>query len=397
MEKVNLLNETTHTETIQNLNNETHETTHIETHEQLQETQLNKLQEQLQENLQEELEIERLEEAQLQELEIERLEEAQLQEIQLNEIQEQLQQTQLNETQQTQQTQQAELNGIQKYIFENSNIENELLKTLSKFFNEIDLVFDYIDKQKVSKLQKYLESLKDSTNLKTFVKETILALEAYDKDISYIMTTRNKIKTSEYSFLNNVTLFNNILCFNCFSNENKNTKRSIVKYLYNIYMSVFILNFGLIDNLNIDSFTTHLSNFLNGIQENIDREVIKVSPKSKQKSKQNGNINGNSLNINLLESLMGNSDIMNLATDLSKDIQDQKIDPMMLLSSIMSGKPNNTIQNLVSNITNKIESKINNGEIDKTLFEQQAKNIINSVQNSNGGIPGIQHLFENFK
>jgi len=83
-----------------------------------------------------------------------------------------------------------------------------------------------------------------------------------------------------------------------------------------------------------------------------------------------------------------------LATDLSKDIQDQKIDPMMLLSSIMSGKPNDTIKNLVSNITNKIESKINNGEIDKTIFEQQAKNIINSVQNSNGD---MQQLFGNFK
>ena len=289
---------------------------------------------------------------------------------------------------------------MQKYIFENSNIENELLKTLGKFFNEIDLVFDNIDKQKVSKLQKYLESLKDSTNLKTFVKETILALETYDKDISYIMTTQNKIKTSEYSFLNNITLFDNILCFSCFSNENKNTKRSIVKYLYNIYMSVFILNFGLVDNINIDSFTTHLSSFLNGI--NLNEQLIIPSSKniskniSKSSSKvfrQNTNSNGPQFG-NLLESLMGNSHIMNLATDLSKDIQDQKIDPMMLLSSIMSGKPNDTIKNLVSNITNKIESKINNGEIDKTIFEQQAKNIINSVQNSNGD---MQQLFGNFK
>jgi len=296
-----------------------------------------------------------------------------------------------------QETQLPQLNEMQKYIFENSNIENELLKTLGKFFNEIDLVFDNIDKQKVSKLQKYLGSLKDSTNLKTFVKETILALETYDKDISYIMTTRNKIKTSEYSFLNNVTLFDNILCFSCFSNENKNTKRSIVKYLYNIYMSVFILNFGLIDNINIDSFTTHLSNFLNGINLNSQmefEEVITISSKNKIKQNPKQNVNVNGPNINLLESLMGNSDIMNLATDLSKDIQDQKIDPMMLLSSIMSGKPNDMIQNLVSNITNKIESKINNGEIDKTMFEQQAKNIINSVQNSNGG---IQQLFGNFK
>ena len=385
MDKENLLNETNHPETIQNLNNELQETQLQELQEtQLQETQLHELQEQLQEQLQEELEIERLQETQLQE----QLQETQL--PQLNELQEQLQETQLTQ-----------LNEMQKYIFENSNIENELLKTLGKFFNEIDLVFDNIDKQKVSKLQKYLGSLKDSTNLKTFVKETILALETYDKDISYIMTTRNKIKTSEYSFLNNVTLFDNILCFSCFSNENKNTKRSIVKYLYNIYMSVFILNFGLIDNINIDSFTTHLSNFLNGINLNSQmefEEVITISSKNKikqnpkQNPKQNVNVNGP--NINLLESLMGNSDIMNLATDLSKDIQDQKIDPMMLLSSIMSGKPNDMIQNLVSNITNKIESKINNGEIDKTMFEQQAKNIINSVQNSNGG---IQQLFGNFK
>ena len=395
MDKENLLNETNHPETIQNLNNELQETQLQETQlqeTQLQETQLHELQET---QLQEELEIERLQETQLHELQEQLQEELEIERLQETQLQEQLQETQLsqlNELQETQlqETQLPQLNEMQKYIFENSNIENELLKTLGKFFNEIDLVFDNIDKQKVSKLQKYLGSLKDSTNLKTFVKETILALETYDKDISYIMTTRNKIKTSEYSFLNNVTLFDNILCFSCFSNENKNTKRSIVKYLYNIYMSVFILNFGLIDNINIDSFTTHLSNFLSGI--NLDEEVITISSKNKIKQNPKQNVNGS--NINLLESLMGNSDIMNLATDLSKDIQDQKIDPMMLLSSIMSGKPNDMIQNLVSNITNKIESKINNGEIDKTMFEQQAKNIINSVQNSNGG---IQQLFGNFK
>jgi len=329
------------------------------------------------ENLLNETEIE--EETQLEELEIEKMQETQIQELEIEKMQEtQMQETQMQET--------------QKSFLKNSNIENELLNTLGKFFNEIDLVFDYVDKQTVSKLKNYLVSLKDSTNFKKFVKETILVLETYDKDISYIITTRNKIKTSQYSFLDNITLFDNILCLSCFSHENKNTKRTIVKYLYNIYMSIFILNFGFIDNLNIDSFTTHLSDFLNGINLNNEKEesIIEIKPYVKQDSRQN--VNGP--NINFLESLMKNSDIMNLATDLSKDIQDQQIDPMMLLSSIMSGKPNDTIQNLVSNITNKIESKINNGEIDKTVFEQQAKNIINSVQNSNGD---IQQLFGNLK
>ena len=35
------------------------------------------------------------------------------------------------------------------------------------------------------------------------------------------------------------------------------------------------------------------------------------------------------------------------------------------------------IQNLVNNVTKKIEHKINKGEIDKSLLESQAKNILN--------------------
>jgi hypothetical protein len=87
---------------------------------------------------------------------------------------------------------------------------------------------------------------------------------------------------------------------------------------------------------------------------------------------------------NLLESLMQNGDIMSLATDLSRDIQSENLDPMTLLSSMMSGKPDNKIQKLVENITSKIETKINSGEIDQNVLEQQAQSILSTVQNTGG-------------
>jgi hypothetical protein len=275
-------------------------------------------------------------------------------------------------------------------------IKKELLKILTAFFNEIDLVFDYIDKTVVENLQDFLKCLSDKNNLKKFTNETISILQPYEKEISYITNSNGKIKTTQYNFLNNVVLFNQTLDFKVFVKENKNTKRSIVKYLYNIYMSVFILNFG-IGNDNND----RLNNFINGIQERILNE--------KRESDGNlhmtnnvvtpniigngiGNMGGLPGNFgNLIESFMGNTDIMKLATDLSKDIENENLDPMMLLTSMMSGKPNKRVQDLVQNISNKIESKINNGEINKDILEEQAKNILHTVNPGNN----MFNMFDN--
>jgi hypothetical protein len=75
---------------------------------------------------------------------------------------------------------------------------------------------------------------------------------------------------------------------------------------------------------------------------------------------------------------------MSIASELSNDIKNENLDPLTLLSSMMSGKPNDTIQRLVSNISGKIERKIENGEIDKDLLEKQTESILKNV---NGVIP----------
>ena len=288
----------------------------------------------------------------------------------------------------------------------NPMIESELKKTLSGFFNEIDLVFDYVNKSIVQRLYKFLKGLNNSENVRNFIKNTLPILKKYETEISHVVTTRRKIRKNDLEFLNNIILFDDILDFNVFSSENKNTKQSIIKYLYNIYMSIFILNFGLVSDNNIDEFTQELSCFVSSIQKRIEEEKVTVidtvdtvdtiDTKNKVNSRRPRPIPGNSSNPinssnptnqnfgNLLQSLMQNGDIMNLATELSKDIQSENLDPMTLLSSMMSGKPDNKIQKLVENITSKIETKINSGEIDQNVLEQQAQSILSTVQNTGG-------------
>lgn len=284
----------------------------------------------------------------------------------------------------------------------NPMIEDEVKKTLTSFFNEIDLVFDYIDKSIVDNLNNFLKSLDDSERLQDFINDCLPILKKYEDEIFYIVTTKKKIRTNDFEFLNNIVLFNNLLEFKLFFSENKNTKRSIVKYLYNIYMSIFILNFGFVSDNNIDDFTQQLSSFVSNMQtrliEQEKTERLKVVDTKNKIYKQKSNlpqaIPQTTPNFGgLLESLMQNGDIMNLATDLSKDIQNENLDPMMLLTSMMSGKPDGKIQQLVTNITSKIESKINNGELDKNLLEQQAKSILNTVKSTAGG--NFEKMFEN--
>jgi hypothetical protein len=278
----------------------------------------------------------------------------------------------------------------------NSKLENELINTIKLFINEIELVFEYV--KNIKSIKKYTDSLvENKENLQKFIKECLENLKEHEEKIYFIHADK-KIKSSDFEFLNNVTLFNNLLNFKVFNDENKNTKKTIVKYIYTIYMSSFILNFGLQSDNQSDellSFVSSLQNKLN-IKTN-DKNVDKNNKSSKNTLPKIDNMNMDIQNLglpnlglsnlngitNIFQSLMSNNEIMNIATDLSKDIKNENIDPMSLLSSIMSGQPNDKLNKLVSNITNKIETKINNGEIDKNLLEEQAQNIMNSVQNNN--------------
>jgi len=291
----------------------------------------------------------------------------------------------------------------------NIKLEKELIDTLNCFINEVELIFEYVDN--VEDLRKYINRLiENKEHLQKFIKDSLDNLKEHEEQIYNIISCKKKIKSSEFDFLDNIILFDHLLKFSVFKNENKNTKKTIVKYIYTIYTSCFILNFGLVSNINNGGsikqndlllFVSNLTNKLKTQENSKTNQLQKVSNPigTNKTSKTNeadlsmigsqilsgglGDLNGLG---NIFQSLMSNNEIMNIATDLSKDIKEENIDPMTLLSSIMSGKPNEKLNRLVSNITNKIESKINNGEIDKDALEQQAQTIMNTVKSNNSGL-----------
>ena len=283
----------------------------------------------------------------------------------------------------------------------NPLIKQEILSTLVSFITQLDLVFDYINNEYINKLRDFSTTLNDDKTLLNFSDVTYNILKQYETNLSYIVMGKHKIKTSDYDFLNNIVLFNNILEFSVFKDENKNTKKTIVSYLYNLYMSCFILNFG--TKTDSEDFSQNLISFIQNLQKVSEEPSNSKNKKKKRQvnnsSNNNKTTNNNNLNLNsimnlvnipsnlnglddVFKSLMSNNELMNIANDLSKDIQNENIDPLTLLSSMMSGKPNNQIQKLVNNVTKKIEHKINSGQIDKTLLESQAKDILNQFQNN---------------
>ena len=293
----------------------------------------------------------------------------------------------------------------------NIKLEKELIDTLNCFMNELELVFEYVNN--IDDLRKYIKLLTENKEeLQKFIKDCLDILKDNEEKIYNVISSKKKIKSSEFDFLDNIILFDNLLNFSVFKHENKNTKKTIVRYIYTIYTSCFILNFGLVSNtknggfIKEDDLLSFVSNLTNKLKIKEESQVEKNSNlpiKHHSDIKTNftnddldfnkvgsqllsgglGDLNGLG---NIFQSLMSNNEIMNIATDLSKDIKEENIDPMSLLSSIMSGKPNDKLNKLVSNITNKIETKINNGEIDKDALEQQAQSIMNSVKSNNSGL-----------
>ena len=119
-------------------------------------------------------------------------------------------------------------------------IEDELKNLLSRFINEIDLSFDYVDKSVIDRLRKMLRKMDNEEEYNRFTNDTLIKLREYEKNISYIMMSKRKLRSVDYDFLNNLVLFNDLLDFKIFKDENKNTKRTICTYLYNIYMTTGI-------------------------------------------------------------------------------------------------------------------------------------------------------------
>jgi hypothetical protein len=300
-----------------------------------------------------------------------------------------------------------------------SILKSQLLKITNDFIREIDISFDYINKDILTKIKKNI-SISETNDIK--FKELYMDIYNTIEKYKSFIYLNEKVKTSQLVFLNDVILFD--LSFSLFNDESKNTKKTIVNYLKELFI---ISNFlRCIETLN-DSDDNSL--LYNEIKEMVDKinpvmetqstdQIIKtdtIKPKNanvnllNELMKEMGSgVSGNGIN-NLLESLpvddimgsisgiMQNKDIMNIANELTNEIEMSNIDPMSIMSSLLSGNTNdNQISSLISNISNKITNKINNGQIDKNMLENEANKFMESLS-SNSELLSFADKFNQIK
>lgn len=279
------------------------------------------------------------------------------------------------------------------------SIKSDLFKNINAFINELGLSFDNIPNvsNMIPSIHKYIKTIsKNESKFKTFVEDTYKHLNNFEKDFSLILFSKRKIKTEQYLFLLNIKIFN--LNFDNFEKETKNTKKSIIKYIYNIYMSCSLLRSNSTEHLT-NEFTSFISRIQQEIEDSnkqiilpthkhdnvIDKPISTHIPDlSNLMSSMTGmsNMTGIPGMDNLMSSILGNKEILNIANEITEQMKNQNINPMSMLSSLMSGNiENSPLNNIVSQIQEKVESKINDGSINKSQLEEQANNIINTVNN----------------
>jgi len=281
-----------------------------------------------------------------------------------------------------------------------SVLKTQLLKIISDFVRELDISFEYIDKSILKKIKKNINACENNDILfKQLHNDIFSSLNNYTEHFKVI--EKQKVKTNEILFLNDIVLLN--LNFELFKDEKKNTKKTLITYLSEFY--------------NVSKFLNHINtndsseNILSQIQKMVDELVIKpkeetsLTPSTSEKKSRSSkpqinmgnmmqNINNMSNNIdknnplfNQLNELIQNQDIMNIATELTSEMQSTDIDPMKIMSSLMSGNLQDTkINDLITSIGDKITKKLNNGEIDKNMLEEHANKFMNTMSSNKNDI-----------
>jgi hypothetical protein len=292
-------------------------------------------------------------------------------------------------------------NDTDKYYGFFNILKTQLLKILKDFTRELEISFEYINKDVLNVLNKRIKSSENNDiRFKNLYLEILSNLDNYKGQLH--VAKKEKVRTHELEFLNNIVLLG--CSFKVFSDEKKNTKKTLVNYLHEFYNISLFLN--TINNTDNKDNNSNDDNMFETIQNMVQQLILQPSTQETQTSSKNKNNNTNTINDNELlnhlangnvnmdglnglkntplfsqfNELMQNKDIMRIATELTSEIQLNEIDPMTLMSSIMSGNmQDNKLNNLINTIGDKITKKINDGDIDKNMLEDHANKFMNNL------------------
>ena len=268
------------------------------------------------------------------------------------------------------------------------SIKEKLFQNLDLFINEIDLTMEYIKKSQIMKIRNFIDKLKnDENSLGLFSKNTIEDLREYEIQISTVVLSSKKIKSDYLDFFQNIHLFDNLLTFDIFDKECKNTKIGLLKYLHSIYMSCSFLHLEQND-LELKSFISKIKKEAEDNESSatkpklhLRRNAICETPNEIPNEIPSEMFNGMQ---DIMKTIMGNKQIVNIASDISSQMQKDNINPMMMLSSIMSGNiQDGPLGNLFGQIQQKVEKEINTGNLNTDILQQQSEKILKSLNTNN--------------
>lgn len=220
-------------------------------------------------------------------------------------------------------------------------VKDSYVEILRNFINELDVSFEYIEN--IKELKEYVKRMEEDSSFSDRQKEEYCkTIEKYDEKIYNIIY--KKAKTADFEIMNDMKLFEGKLEMKIFKDENKNTKKNLIKHINSLYM------------------VTRMGEMETMVKENGGKGI--EYPKEME---------------GVMKDIIGNKEIMNIAQTLTKEFEKEKIDPMSLLTSLMTGKGDNRINKLVDKITKQLDDKFKNGELNETEITRQAETFMNAI------------------
>jgi hypothetical protein len=239
----------------------------------------------------------------------------------------------------------------------------EFKNLLDNLINEIELAFEYIP----SELVKMLKSLDITDQL---MDDFFKSLNKFDKQLietSFVLGDKKLSKETLNEFDEVVLL--DILPFKLFKQENKNTKRSLIKHISNIYV---VSNKDLLDKCKIKQ------------DKQLDEQIELAQLQQQQSQVQQPELVNQLLNGGLGDILKSDA-LTNIVNNLSNKIRDENIDPTSLLMGMMTGQRNSQQENLMNYLTESINTSLLNDQ----QFSNSISNLTNNIQSNPELLEGL--------
>jgi len=173
------------------------------------------------------------------------------------------------------------------------------------------------------------------------------------------------------------------------------TEISIFKHLQALYVStnVALQQIGVFDR-NMEKQKQHLMNMLDNLR--VDDEVKKRIEEMKTEEAE-ANKNGDGMGMEKLASLLGEDNfVFQIAKDIADELDlgnDDVSDPVSAITSLFADG-GRKIQELIVTVGDKLEEKIESGEVDKERLIADAKKVKQKLDGVVGKIPGLDEMMK---